>query len=366
MFLVYSVEPETLIVKLYSELQNSLELAQVELHNTAVNFIKVESGDKKAQDPFRDGTPDSKITEDGYFLRHEVNKENKIEVYQRKTTITQGSIWGVTVSTKVKKVLIFGITECESNPQTQSPLFKPVGPVRPQPVPNTKQANNYNNLLTELKDTLLQRRLSIQDSIEFNQMKLNVNSERKITTIQESNEFNNQEKIMKLIQEARELYKRPLSPVDGNFDTSEASESEASESEASESEASESEASESSENEQNSDSDDSLPPLISDEEMLQTSLNTPSPNYKIPFFANYNKLTKSNLKKASISLRSKSPDSEYEYEYEYEYISSDSEMGNNAMKSMTSETSGSESSEESETNEVSGGSDSESEKIKKE
>ena len=154
MFFVYSLNLQTLSVNLYSS-HDSKDQAELDLHDTVINFIRIEEGDKKAQDPFRDDIPDSNIKEDGYFLRHSDTKNNVIDVFCKKTEIIPGNVWGVTVNTSINKVVTFSITEASIN----LPIVKPVTTSKKPILNNSKQSASYDNMIQELKEILSKRKL---------------------------------------------------------------------------------------------------------------------------------------------------------------------------------------------------------------
>jgi hypothetical protein len=151
MLFIYSLELETLTLKLHDFCNYHKDAAEF-LNNIAINFIKAECGDRKAENAFKDNVKDSEITEDGYFLRHSDNTTNQIDVFLRKTTITHGWL-GSSVSTKVTKVKYYSITEAALG----LPIEKKTETAKKPSFETAKQAAVYDNLIAELKDKLMIR-----------------------------------------------------------------------------------------------------------------------------------------------------------------------------------------------------------------
>ena len=146
MLFVYSLELETLTLKLHDFSSNHKEAADL-LNRIAINFIRTECGDRRAEEAFKDNVKDSDITEDGYFLRHSEETTNRIDVYHRKTFISTG-LW-TSVKYEIKKVKFYSITEASMNMpiENSQPVRKPV-------FDNEKLVSLNDNLMKELKEKL--------------------------------------------------------------------------------------------------------------------------------------------------------------------------------------------------------------------
>jgi len=136
MFFIYSINLDTLEIHLL-DFCSSKEMAANYLEMAARRFIQREEGVRRAAEPFFDSTPDEKIMEDGYFLRHNTDKK-RIDVYKRKTLVSTGHIWN-SVNIKCKHIMYFSITE------TAFELAPAI------------VTNKCNDFMTELKATLAKR-----------------------------------------------------------------------------------------------------------------------------------------------------------------------------------------------------------------
>ena len=121
MFVIYSLEGEK--VKLYDTC-NTRKCVTELMRTCAINFIRRENGDAKAEDAFKDGVSDKEITEDRYFLRHSVEIVDRINVFKRTTTVVPGAIYGKSAVVKYEKVMIFGVTESDTE-IIPEPIFSP-------------------------------------------------------------------------------------------------------------------------------------------------------------------------------------------------------------------------------------------------
>jgi len=119
-FFVYCLENGTNKVTLIDKFEDPNSKVE-KIKEAAISFIKNEHGEKRAENPFRDGILDYKLTEDGYFLRHvEGNSSNMdIDVFQRKINITPGKIWGNYLDVTVKKIYTFSVTEYDNTNNNQ-------------------------------------------------------------------------------------------------------------------------------------------------------------------------------------------------------------------------------------------------------
>lgn len=111
-FFVYCLENGTNKVTLIDKFEDPGSKVE-RIKDAAISFIKNEHGEKRAENPFRDGIIDYKLTDDGYFLRHVPNTLD-IDVFQRKIHITPGKVWGNYLDVTVKKMYTFSVTEYDA------------------------------------------------------------------------------------------------------------------------------------------------------------------------------------------------------------------------------------------------------------
>lgn len=161
MFFIYSLEIATQSVTLYDSTDYHKDASQL-LTDTAVSFIRSESGDKRAESAFKNL---SEIDQDGYFLVRNDKTTDRIDVYQRRTIITAG-YWGSIVKYQTDKIKFYSITETQikntpiQKQQHQEYLTPVVSVSSHQPTPKqSKHANHeaiaFNDaLMKELKEKL--------------------------------------------------------------------------------------------------------------------------------------------------------------------------------------------------------------------
>jgi hypothetical protein len=151
MFFIYSINLNDLNIKLCECCQTMDGITNL-LDVVATNFIRSEEGDRRAEKPFRDDTPDDLITGDGYFLRHSVKEDNRINVYIRKTTIIPGHLWN-SVNIECQPIMDFAITEASLNPRSNY-------------VGTTNGVFQNRAHLDELKKILEARKIKIDEDIK--------------------------------------------------------------------------------------------------------------------------------------------------------------------------------------------------------
>lgn len=150
MFLIYSLEPETLDLTPYEIKRHRKDAIEV-LTTLATQFIRTEHGDKRAESPFKDTLKDSEIIEDGYFLRRE--SEFKINVFKRITTISKGYLL-TGVYTDVKLVKFYAIKQADINIETSSEEVVMI--TKPHQL-SEKQNTVFSDMLVQLKEKLQER-----------------------------------------------------------------------------------------------------------------------------------------------------------------------------------------------------------------
>ena len=112
MFIIYSLALESLDISFHGYCETRSEIGEL-MDSVAKKFIRLEEGDKRATDPYKDDVEDKEITEDGYFLRHTDAK--RIDVFLRKTVVFTGRLVN-TCSIDVKKVMYFSVAEADFKP----------------------------------------------------------------------------------------------------------------------------------------------------------------------------------------------------------------------------------------------------------
>lgn len=152
MFFIYSIELETLKVKLY-DFCKTKDAAKDLLRTCATNFVRVEHGDRRAAVAFKDMLLDEEVTEDGYFLRNSSTETDQINVYVRKTRMYNG--WtGTFANVDVHQTMIFGLTEAAMGMPIEATGR---GVTRPT-FANEAQSVAHSSLLSELTLAISKRR----------------------------------------------------------------------------------------------------------------------------------------------------------------------------------------------------------------
>lgn len=158
MFLIYSLNLETLDLKIYDTIPNIGAVPYL-LKNIVLNFIRSEQGDRKAENAIKDDITDDKITEDGYFVRSSKEKNHQYDVYKRDTKFVAGRMWGYNISVTVKKVYKFGIVEASLDlPIESGSSWSPGGKSSGGEKVTQYDTQIRQDLMTELAQKLLERK----------------------------------------------------------------------------------------------------------------------------------------------------------------------------------------------------------------
>lgn len=157
MFFIYSLDLKTLSIELHDCCNLETEVDTL-LDTVVRNFIRVEEGEKKATNPFKDDVNDDAITEDGYFLRHSKDTPRQVYVHHRKSQVLPGRVWN-SFNVEYERKTVYGVTQLEMESQ---PLVKNVIVKTPAQPLDTK----YSDHLAKLKE-----RLILQKEKVDNQMK---------------------------------------------------------------------------------------------------------------------------------------------------------------------------------------------------
>jgi hypothetical protein len=160
MFFIYSINFDNLAIKLYDFSKTKQGINDL-IENVAKDFIRVEQGERAAENPFRDEVLDANITEDGYFLRHS-SVSNEIDVYQRKTIILQGHIWN-SYDIQIKKIMKFGFIEAALN----LPIETTGKGIIKQEFKTSLDAQKQAEHLKQLKERLVLQREKVDKQIQL-------------------------------------------------------------------------------------------------------------------------------------------------------------------------------------------------------
>jgi hypothetical protein len=153
MYFVYSIDLSTSDILIHDFARSDSSLVEL-VTNAATAFISSEEGAKKAEYPFKDDTPNEKLTDVvGYFLRRSTKNPLEIEVWKREITTTSGWL-GQTHTVSCNKKKLYKITESELSLPVDVVGFRPSKPV----MKSGQSASLNDKLITELKQKLLERR----------------------------------------------------------------------------------------------------------------------------------------------------------------------------------------------------------------
>lgn len=155
MFFIYSVDITNLSVNIHNYTKDSSKIEEC-LDHAAKNFIKHEQGERAAESPYRDNVSDTEITDDGYFLRKNIDHPNQIDVFHRKTKVQSGYVYN-SYDVEIKKVLHFGVSENnidfgENVSIASSPVNLPPPP--PPPMPTMPYFDDLKNRLAIQREKL--------------------------------------------------------------------------------------------------------------------------------------------------------------------------------------------------------------------
>ena len=152
MFYIYSINIDDLALQLY-DFCHTEETIDTLLDRVAKKFILREAGERRAESPYCDDTPNVSITDDGYFLRHS-DKPQQIDVYHRKTSIHPGHVWN-SFDVSCKKVMYFAVVETPFELSIQYNVKNNDIPAKP-----------IGTFVPELKTVLVNRRMIVDKQIE--------------------------------------------------------------------------------------------------------------------------------------------------------------------------------------------------------
>ena len=158
MFFIYSLQLDTLIVKLYDFCRTKDGVDEL-LDTVARNFIRRERGERHAESPYRDDLTDV-ITDEGYFLRHSADNLHQIDVYLRKTNVITGRVWN-SYDVSCKKVMQFAVSEAALG----LPIECTGRGVTRQTFSSSKEAKQQSVHFNLLKERLVQQREKVDNEI---------------------------------------------------------------------------------------------------------------------------------------------------------------------------------------------------------
>lgn len=183
MFFIIKVENDNIVI-----VDNTLtkEEAIDNLKELALNFIKDEEGNNKAEKAFVDNVDEIYSKENGYYLL--VSDETTVNVYLKKTNngyLISGSV--------VEKMFYYFVTEYNIKRNlvtTEQQTEVSTIPAKPAPIPVNPIHGNYSTLLNELKEKLddIREKISVDDDVfeesDFDDLEISDIEEDDIDTIE--------------------------------------------------------------------------------------------------------------------------------------------------------------------------------------
>lgn len=155
MLFIYCLDLETLEPTL-CDYCSTVDTVDDLIDAAAVAMIRRESGERAAENAYRDDVEDRKIETDCYFLRHSKTHEHRIDVYQRKTVVSKGAVWN-SFDVTVNKVAFFGFTK--------SSMILPTGSQRVPIFKSEEETRNQALHIEALKERLVSQRKQVDERI---------------------------------------------------------------------------------------------------------------------------------------------------------------------------------------------------------